>query len=144
MRGTKEVRIGDFDYEIYQFLPEDGLLLGLELTKLVGPIVAPLFAGAKKVGGGDANLEIGGEAIQALVDAITKHLNPREAVDLIKRLVVVAHAKGVGALEGRKFNEHFADAGNAQIARVLKEVVEHNFVEFFTGLGDLLPKGRRA
>jgi hypothetical protein len=131
MKTEKTVSIGGQDYTIHQFGATEGLKLGLELSKRVAPVVAPLVAL-----GQDRDITV--EMAEKVADALVQNLDVDTTVGLIQRLVSKTTVTGVGVLSGVTFETHFA--GNyAALLQVLREVVSFNFADFFSGLGALMP-----
>jgi hypothetical protein len=138
MRMDHEVVLDGRTYHIYQFGAEEGLELGLHLTKLAAPILAPLMAM-----GGEAAFTV--DVAERVAKAAVTTLEPKAMVALVKRMMTVVTVDGVegdadkpGGPLDRLFEVHFAGK-TGLILKVVREVVMHNFADFFSGLGGLIP-----
>ncbi len=130
MRTPKTVEINDTSYTLFQFPATQGLDLGLRLSKLVAPVIAPLAEAADTSGGTD----ITGSAIKAAADGLVANLNSKDTVALVKELLsVVACEDGKFGDDPNLFDRHFTGRlGN--LPPLLREVVAHNFSDFFSGV----------
>ena len=128
MRESKKVVVGDVTYDIHHFPATQGLKLGIELGKLVAPVVAPL-----------ADIEsrtVNGDVLKMAADALVKSMGTAETVTLVKELLSVVVAEGHGRIDAI-FDAHFSGRLGA-LPPLLKEVVAHNFRDFFSGVVGLL------
>jgi hypothetical protein len=127
---TRELTVGDVEYEIYHFGAIEGLKIGGELAKKLAPVIAPMVEMSKAEG---LTASLAEKVAAAIVEIDTE-----DAVALVLRLFANTSAKGAGLLAKGKFDLHFAGR-LADIVPVLAAIVEHNFADFFSGVLERMP-----
>ncbi len=131
-RETRKTEIHGTTYSILGFPATAGLQLGIE----IGRIGAPVLAKAVE----DKGQDVAAFMIGA-VDAILGSMSSAETVQLIKRLLGCVTAEGVGPVSGDAFDLHFRDR-LADLPALLREVIDHNFSDFFSALPALVDNGK--
>jgi hypothetical protein len=135
-RKEHEFEVNGRKYVAYAFVATTGLELGLELAKVATPVLSPLLAG-----GLEANFTP--EMAEAVAKAVANHLEPKQVVALLKKLLsqtTVLESGVEGDVSGTLssvFDLHFSGALEDAFL-VAQEVVMHNFSGFFSGLTSLI------
>jgi hypothetical protein len=124
MHGQKEVSIDGDEYAISLFPAGQGLKLLSKLTGLLGGPLAKLAEGPEAEGAEDS-----GQLLGAAMASLCENLEKTDVVALVKELLSVVQVNG----QKLPFDTHFAGK-YGPLLKVVKEVVEHNYSDFFGAL----------
>jgi hypothetical protein len=137
MQDTREKRIGPYVYKVTQLDAEEGIVMGMQLLRMIGPTAAGMIegtVGAKSDGVGS----IAAGAAQALRE-LSQLANPSEYLEYMKKLshhTTVVIDKNTEPRLDDIFKEHFAGHYD-WVRQWFAFALEVNFTSFFGGAGGL-------
>lgn len=139
MRTAQTKTIGEIEYTVNQLPPSQALDMLMDLVKMLGPGLAPIFSNAGSMAGildkevADLRTEFFGEAVKALCVGLDKEVTKR----VIKTLAGVTTV-APGGLLGNIFEKHFMDHGLGAMFQWLPFALQTQYDDFFAVLGNAM------
>lgn len=139
MRETKTKEINGVTYSVSQLPPTQALDLLMDLVKMLGPALGPVFENVGTLGdlmereASDVKLTFLGEAVRGLCGGLDKNVTK----NAIKALASVTSCNPGGQLD-RTFEAFFLDRGLGDMFVWLKFALEVQFSDFLTALGSAI------
>lgn len=145
MRESRTKEINGVTYTVGQLPPSQALDLLMDLVKMLGPALGPVFENIGTLGDlmdrdvGEIKLTFLGEAVRGLCGGLDKNVTK----SAIKTLATVTSCNPGGQLD-RTFEAFFLDRGLGEMFTWLKFALEVQYSDFLAALGSAIKSTPRS
>ena len=142
-RVRQEIRVDNQIYSVCPLPPTQASLLFVDLVKTFGPVIGKMYKGVGDVSvtqlREDANI-VKNMPIEDIILTVADRIEPEKIVDMARKLLAETYPKDkpMMCLGSEKMFDAWFDTvpgGIFHIGKLLKEVLQLQYADLFTGLG---------